>query len=467
MRGATAARVTVAAAAGAATAYVSVRPTLVPWPGKVRPAVAGSLIGLGTASAWLVSGGLGLRAGGAPSMSSRLRRGASVAVASTAVTMAVRVARARVSERLAVGGATLDAGYAQPPTSDNVSGGPGSVVPYASLGREGARFVSGGVAPEVVQRVTGVAPTMTGIRVFVGYDSAASPEERVELAIRELHRTHAFDRSHLLIGSPAGSGYANSTPVDVLEILTGGDCAAVAVGYGLLPSFLSLNRVELAGRTQHLLLERIREELSARTSRPRVLLYGESLGARVQQAGMAGTHDQPADFEVGPHGGLDRLGVDAALWVGTPGGPDSVAFHEAVRDISLTIDRPEQIPQRLTDPRPRVWFLEHDGDPVVRFEPTLLYRRPAWLAARPRGRNVPEEMVWAPAITWAQVGVDTLFATNVKPGLFESRGHDYRADLGATVTAAYSLPCDADVAERLEAALRELEIARATRIGEG
>ena len=77
----------------------------------------------------------------------------------------------------------------------------------------------------------------------------------------ELRRTGAFDRAHLLIQAPAGSGYANSFPVDILEVLTLGDCAAVAVGYGLLPSFLSMRKVEIASHTQRLLLDAIHAEL--------------------------------------------------------------------------------------------------------------------------------------------------------------------------------------------------------------
>lgn len=376
-------------------------------------------------------------------------------LAAGTATGAVRVAKSRASSRLEGGGRAIDPGFATPPALETLSGGPGSLVDYATVGREGARFLSSSVPASVIEEVTGRPPSMSAVRVFVGYDTAPTPEERVALALAELRRTGAYDRAHLLIGAPAGSGYANSTPVDVLEIMTGGDIAAVAVGYGLLPSFLSLDRVPIASQTQRLLIDGITADLAGRDHRPRVLLYGESLGARVQQAAIpAGTSD------------LDRIGAAGALWVGTPGGPQSVAFHAAVASESITIDRPEQIPDPLPDPRPRVWFLEHDGDPVVRFEPTIAYRRPPWLAQRPRGRNVPEEMVWAPGITWAQVLVDTLFATNVKPGQFESRGHDYRADLGATVTAAYGLSTDPGTAARLEAALRSLELARAERISE-
>ena len=149
----------------------------------------------------------------------------------------------------------------------------------------------------------------------------------------ELRRTGAFDRAHLLIQAPAGSGYANSFPVDILEVLTRGDCAAVAVGYGLLPSFLSMAKVEVASHTQRLLLDAIREELSVRDRRPRLLLYGESLGAKVQEAAVSAG---PLD--------LDHYGVSAALWVGTPGGEQADIFHALCAGESYTVDRPEQLP---------------------------------------------------------------------------------------------------------------------------
>jgi uncharacterized membrane protein len=75
-------------------------------------------------------------------------------------------------------------------------------------------------------------------------------------------------------------------------------------------------------------------------------------------------------------------------------------------------------------------------------------------------------MSWWPVVTWVQVLVDTLFATNIKPGEFDSRGHDYRADLGAVVAAAYDLPLPEGAEGRLEAVLRRLEVERA-RLVEG
>lgn len=448
-------RLAVTAAMAAAGGYAASRPTLMPWPSRVRPGFIAALTVASGATAYLAAGSVGLRGRGMPSAEDRVRRMVTWSVAGATAVGAFHAAKSEASSRLEGGGRAIEEGFATPPSLETVSGGPGSVVDYATVGREGARFLGSSVPSEVVERVTGAPSVMPGVRVFVGYDSAPTPEERVALALAELRRTGAYDRSTLLIGAPAGSGYANPTPVDILEILLRGDTAAVAVGYGLLPSFLSLDRVELAARTQSLLLEGIAADLAGRAQRPRLLLYGESLGARVQQAAIpAGPRD------------LDRLGISAALWVGTPGGPESVAFHAATAGESLTIDRPEQIPDALPEPRPRVWFLEHDGDPVVRFEPTVAFRRPAWLAAQPRGRNVPEGMMWTPGITWAQVMVDTLFATNIKPGNFESRGHDYRADLGGVVPAAYDLSVDRGTSERLEEALRALEVERARRVGE-
>ena len=75
-------------------------------------------------------------------------------------------------------------------------------------------------------------------------------------------------------------------------------------------------------------------------------------------------------------------------------------------------------------------------------------------------------MTWRPGITFFQSFVDTMFATNVKPGDFQSLGHDYRADLGAVVTAAYDLPADSAKAAGLEAHLRVLETAKAELIAQ-
>ena len=440
----------VASGLGLGAAALVARPTLVPWPRGVRPAVS-ALVGIGVGG--LVLAGLDTARSARARPRSLLVRPAVAALALGAGAGAARIGLRALIPRLIAAGRSLDEGFAEPPETALVTGGAGSSVAWTSLGREGARFAGSRPGPEVVEQVTGEQPAREAIRVFIGHDSAPDPASRVALAMTELRRTGAFDRPVLLIESPAGSGYANPTPADVVEILMRGDCATVSVAYGLLPSFLTLNRIPMASTTQRLLLEAISSELAGRDHRPRILLYGESLGARVQQEAIGDR-------------GLGHYGVDAALWVGTPGSRHADRFRAGLAEPIIVLDRPEQLPGEQPEPRPRIWFLEHDGDPVVRFHPDVMVRRPEWLARDPRGRHVPESMLWFPAITWLQLLVDTLFATNVRPGLFESLGHDYRADLGAVVSAAFGFTVSPETGERLEAALRSLEVARARRAGE-
>lgn len=450
----------VGTAVGAAVVLASRGPTLVEWPSKVRAAfpfvlggLAGGVVGVKTGVSLALLRAATGRGPGPITTITPVAVGAAVAAG---VAVAGNVAARRVLTGLVEQGRDLDDAYRTPPADAEVSGSAASALTVSELGREGARFVNYATPSDGIREVTGHEPVATPVRVFVGADAAATPEQRVGLAMAELRRTGAFDRAHLLIQAPAGTGYANSFPVDVLEVLTRGDSAAVAIGYGLLPSFLSLSKVQQGARTQRLLLDAIAEELRDRPAKPRLLLYGESLGAEVQQTAIP---LGPAD--------LDRYGIGAALWVGTPGGERSDVFHALVAGQSWTVDHPDQLPDPVPNPRPRVWFLEHDGDPVVRFRPALLLNRPAWLPTDgARGRNVPVGMTWKPGITFAEAFVDTMFATHVRPGLFESLGHDYRADLGAVTAAAYDLPCDAATSERLEAYLRRTEIERAQRLGE-
>ena len=449
-------------------------PSLMEWPSRVRTLFPVALAGLGatTVLAPPLVGWSALRlARSVSAAESNRARASSVGVgigAGVAVAGLVAgsvVARRRFLTNTANAARDLDPGFREPPASPLVSTGHGSLVDPRGVGREGARYVGTASTGDDVRFITGAEPIAEPIRVFVGLDAGASVQQRVDLAMAELRRTGAFDRSHLVIQAPAGTGYANATPVDVVELLSRGDCASVAVGYGLLPSFLSLNRVDLARHTQQALIEAIaaecdrrseRSERSGRSGRPRLLLYGESLGAKVQQAALgAGVAD------------LDRLGIDAALWVGTPGGVDYDDVHRAFDSVAVTLDRPEQMDQVLRErPTPRVWFLEHDGDPVVRFRADLAHTRPRWLAPA-QGRGVPPDMQWRIGVTWAQVLVDTLYATDMSPGDFRSQGHDYRADLGAVVTEAFGLtPVDVqdDWVERREIRLRELEVRRAGQV---
>ncbi|MEL0248884.1 MAG: alpha/beta-hydrolase family protein [Actinomycetota bacterium] len=251
-------------------------PSLMEWPSRVRTLFPVALAGLGATTVvgpplvgWSA---LRLARSVSAAESNRARAssigvgvGAGVAVAGLVAGSVV--ARRRFLTNTANAARDLDPGFRERPASPLVSTGPGSLVDPRGVGREGARYVGTATTGDDVRFVTGADPIAEPIRVFVGLDAGASVQQRVDLAMAELRRTGAFDRSHLAIQAPAGTGYANATPVDVVELLSRGDCASVAVGYGLLPSFLSLNRVDLARRTQQALLETIAAECDSRGRR--------------------------------------------------------------------------------------------------------------------------------------------------------------------------------------------------------
>ena len=149
------------------------------------------------------------------------------------------------------------------------------------------------------------------IRVYVGLESAPTEEERVALAMRELERTNAFDREWLLIDLPTGTGYVNYAAVSVLEMLARGNCATVAMQYAARPSPLSLDRVGEGHKQARLLIDAISRAARATcrpSARPKVVLFGESLGAWTSQ---------DAFLDQGTQGLIDA-GIDYAIWIGTP-----------------------------------------------------------------------------------------------------------------------------------------------------
>jgi len=74
-------------------------------------------------------------------------------------------------------------------------------------------------------------------------------------------------------------------------------------------------------------------------------------------------------------------------------------------------------------------------------------------------------MQWIPVVTMLQTMIDAANAMVTVPGEFLSFGHDYRADTARMVHAAYQMPpVTAEQMERVEAALRKLELERAERI---
>ena len=363
-------------------------------------------------------------------------------------------------------------------TGSTMSGGQGSLVPWDTLGREGRRHVLAHVHPQPVadrpegvpdlsiETVMGEPAKATPIQVYVGLDSAATPRERVDLALAELERTGAFDRSVLMLVSPTGTGYVNYVAVAAAEYLTRGDIATVTLQYSKRPSPLSLGMVAGAREQNRLLwlriLDRLRESAGPR---PKVVLFGESLGAHTSQ-------------DVFLHWGtlgLSTLGIDRALWIGTPYASGWMhqlsdrARLDVQSDLVAVVNDFGQFEDVVAErgSKPRYVLVSHDNDGVTKFGLDLLATAPGWLGrdrpeieevdgASPRG--IPSGMRWRPITTFFQSLVDMKNAQ--APGPFRAWAHDYRADLPRFVSEVFELPASPEQMSAVEAALRRRESTR-------
>jgi uncharacterized membrane protein len=361
----------------------------------------------------------------------------------------------------------VEPGYATPPASPLLSGSAGSLLPFADLGQQGRRFVTDVVTPELIEQVMEEEAVAQPIRTYVGFDSEPLyPTGRAELALAELARTGAFDRSWLLLVSPTGTGWVDHTLIEAAELLARGDIATCCVQYGRYPSFLSVQKVALGRGQFRLLLWGVKQRLEERAAerRPRVLVFGESLGAWTSSDVVM---YQGID-------GFDHYGIDRALWVGLPwlakwsrSGMTRGSSTLVPEGTVGVFDRHEQL-QGLSDEaraRLRAVVLSHDNDPIAVLGPDLIVQRPPWLADGQRGRGVPQQMRWLPLVTFVQTAMDAANAMVSVPGEFGSFGHDYRADMVRFVRDAYGLPAASEPQmARIEQTLRSLELERAERI---
>jgi uncharacterized membrane protein len=361
----------------------------------------------------------------------------------------------------------VEPGYATPPTSPLLSGSPQSLLPFGDLGQQGRRFVTDVVTPQLINQVMGQDAVAQPIRTYVGFNSQPLyPTGRAELALAELDRTGAFDRSWLLLVSPTGTGWVDHTLIEAAELLTRGDIATCCVQYGRYPSFLSVQKVALGRGQFRLLLWGVKQRLAERPPerRPKVLVFGESLGAW--------TSSDVVMFQ--GIEGFDHYGIDRALWVGLPwlakwsrSGMTRGASTLVPEGTVGVFDRHEQL-QKLSEEaraRLRAVVLSHDNDPIAVLGPELLVQPPPWLADGQRGRGVPHAMRWRPLVTFVQTAMDAANAMVSVPGEFGSFGHDYRADMVPFVQDAYQLPpASEQQLGRIEQTLVSLELDRAERI---
>ncbi|MEY3361918.1 MAG: hypothetical protein RL531_1637 [Actinomycetota bacterium] len=314
------------------------------------------------------------------------------------------------------------------PTTTLASGGPGSLVPWDTLGFQGRTFTGGVTTPEQLETLVAPGtPVRQPIRVYAGLQSADSPEARARLAVRELERTGAFERRVLVVATTTGTGWINPRSARSLEALNGGDTAIVGIQYSYLPSWISflvdLDKASEAGRA---LYDAVRERWLREPagSRPELMVFGESLGS----FGSEHAFDASA-----PDRSVENIvdGTDGALWVGP-------TWSNPIR-TPLVLDRGAGSPTwrpRIGDGRTVVFtngrrsllgvdgqsvvYQQHASDPVGWWNWSSAYERPAWLQG-PRGYDVPARAHWFPIVTWGQTSADLIAGFSTPPG----HGHNY------------------------------------------
>jgi uncharacterized membrane protein len=317
---------------------------------------------------------------------------------------------------------------AQQPTVSTRSGGPGSLVAWDTLGREGRKVTGLGPTASDISAFSG-EPALDPIRAYAGLESASSTEDRANLAVADLERAGGFDRKYLVVATTTGSGWVDPAAMDTVEYMTGGDSAIVAIQYSYLPSWISYlvdqKRAREAGRA---LFDAVYSKWSAlpQATRPRLLVFGESLGSFGGETAFSGEQDL-------------RNRTGGTVFAGPPnfntlfreftdnrdaGSIEAAPVYRDGRTVRFD-DQPGSPVQPESAPwnGPRVLYLQHPSDPIVWWSPRLLLTEPDWLR-EPRGHDVLGAVRWVPFVTFWQVTADLPFATEVPEG----HGHKYTSE---------------------------------------
>jgi uncharacterized membrane protein len=322
---------------------------------------------------------------------------------------------------------TTRAGVVQPRQPER-SGSPTSFAQWETLGFQGRNFVATGPHADELTRLNG-RPAKEPVRVYVGLNTAANDDSRMAVLLSELERTGAFDRKVLVIIPTTGTGWINPVAARSLEMMYNGDTALVGSQYSFLPSWISfLGDRKKSMESGRMMVDAIHDRWLQLPPdhRPKLVLYGESLGSMAGQGAFGWLPD------------IARMGFSSVLWVGPPnasplwrgitarrdpGTPEVQPRYDNGRTVrfSQATDAAE-IAGDTTAPweGTRVLFLQHASDPIVWWSQDLLFSRPDWLKERP-GHDRTASMRWYPIITFWQVAADMTNASSVPGG----HGHNY------------------------------------------
>ncbi|MEX2455827.1 MAG: alpha/beta-hydrolase family protein [Balneolaceae bacterium] len=314
------------------------------------------------------------------------------------------------------------------PTNPMKTGSEASILSWEEMGSQGRRFLAEAPSSENFQNFTD-STVMDPIRVYVGMHASENFQERAELALNEMIRVGAFERSVLLLITPTGTGWIDPASIEPAEYLHKGNIASVAAQYSYLPSPLSLIAEEDYGSDMaRALFQKVYDYWSSLPidSRPKLYLHGLSLGAL--------NSDHSFDFY-----DIIEDPFHGVLWVGPPfrkttwrnitenrneGSPawlprfrDGSVVRFANQDGGLEIGEDEWGSFRIA-------YLQYASDPIIFFDPSIFTYEPDWIKP-PRGPDVSPYLRWYPIVTGIQVAADLLTGIGSTPPGF---GHEYAAD---------------------------------------
>lgn len=324
-----------------------------------------------------------------------------------------------------------------PPTDPLKTGAPASSIDWSSLGRTGRRFISGGPDRTTITRISG-ASALEPLRVYVGLNSADTPHARAQLALQELIRINAFDRSSLVIVTPTGTGWVDPESQSALEYVLRGDVASVAVQYSYLSSWIALLAdADYGVETSRAVFAEIYGHWHRlpRDRRPKLYLHGLSLGALNSDS----SHDLHQVIGDPYHGALwagPPFSTNTWLSVNAMRNPGTPAWLPVYRDGSVvryTAQRNTLRQVKAPWGPYRVIFLQYASDAVTFFDPHALWRRPDWMS-KPLGPDVSPDLVWIPAVTFLQLGFDMMFAVAPPKGFGHVYAFGHYVDAWASLT---------------------------------
>ena len=331
------------------------------------------------------------------------------------------------------------------PQADMKTGSSASLVAWQGLGRQGRYFVASGPGAGNISSFWN-GPAKQPLRIYVGLNNAETSKERAALALKEMIRQGAFDRSMLVVIVPTGTGWIDPAAVDTLEYVQHGDVASVAVQYSYLTSWMSLLFEPQQGEeTATDLFDTVYGYWSKlpRDKRPKLYLHGLSLGAMNSQLSLDiyNVIGDPVNGALWSGPPFRSVRWKAATAARSPGTPE---WLPRFRDGSvIRFANQEHAPDQFAAPWGplRVIYLQYASDPVVFFDAASAFREPDWMKA-PRGPDVSPELTWIPVVTMLQLLFDMMIATTSPIGYGHIYAPQHSIDCWVSLTDAQISPED-------------------------